>query len=1030
MIPPPKLDDREFDDLVAEALRLIPRYAPEWTHHNPADPGITLIELAAWMTDLILYRLNKVPEKNYIAFLNLLGIKLKPPQAASGLLQFALVEGATRQVVPAGIQVSTPQGSDEDTIAFETARDLVVTATPLDRCFSYFSSRYSDNTPYLTAAKPEPGTPAPGSTNGAAVRDGASAGTGFAGFEVFGGAERVDRFLYLSDPRFAGCGESSVLRIYLGCPERGGRDLARLLEWQYWSGDRWRDLVPAPLEVDRGEICFFGPLRFEPTTVAEIEGLWVRGRLAEVTRPEDTEIDTIRARVEVSGEGVGPERALVNLDNDAFIYLDLGKNIYPLGKEPKVDCVFYLACDDLLRTPDAEIAIDLTVADPAIVRPANPSEDLVLSWEYFDGRRWRALGRSGPTGVRPGGSEAAAFHDTTQAFTRTGTVTFRRPKDMETILISNEEARWVRVRLESGDFGQAGNYTLDNDRWVFRDDRPLRPPALRGIAIRAREEYRDVRHALAYNDFTFTDVTEAARTEYTIFQPFSPEADESPAFYLGWASQLSHEAHAVYFHMAEDLGPASMPSDGSEVRTPELQRYQAERLAAWQGEQRVVWEYSTARGWESLAVADGTRAFTTSGFVDFVAPEDWAQTRRFTEERHWLRARLEMGGFAKPPRILRVLTNSVEAHHHTTVEGEILGSSDGTPLQSYALLQTPLLEGEVIAVRERQIPPPDELRELSEESVQPLGEGEGECWVVWQRVESFFESTPRSRHYAIDYQNGRVTFGDGRRGMIPPEGLNNIVARRYRVGGGSAGNVNPNTLTSLSRALAYIDTVTNPIAAAGGSDRETVAEAKERAPYTIKSRDRAVTAEDFEMLTLRASTSLARARCVPDRGQRGGVNVVVVPKAETDAEDLSRRLVPSNEILRYVKRYLDERRLVGTLLNVSKPSYVELSLKVALLRRTISVSDRMRREIEERLRRYLHPLVGGRDSKGWPFGRAVLKTELIHLVEEVPGVEGVDSVDMLDELKGVHVEQIRLDPDELPHLVRVDIVEKVRDEIM
>ena len=59
MIPSPKLDDRGYDDLVAEAIRLIPRYAPEWTHHNPSDPGITLIELAAWMTDLTLYRLNR-----------------------------------------------------------------------------------------------------------------------------------------------------------------------------------------------------------------------------------------------------------------------------------------------------------------------------------------------------------------------------------------------------------------------------------------------------------------------------------------------------------------------------------------------------------------------------------------------------------------------------------------------------------------------------------------------------------------------------------------------------------------------------------------------------------------------------------------------------------------------------------------------------------------------------------------------------------------------------------------------------------
>ena len=69
MIPSPKLDDRKFKDIVDEAISLIPRYAPEWTNHNPADPGITLIELAAWMTDILIHRLNQVPEKNYVAFL-------------------------------------------------------------------------------------------------------------------------------------------------------------------------------------------------------------------------------------------------------------------------------------------------------------------------------------------------------------------------------------------------------------------------------------------------------------------------------------------------------------------------------------------------------------------------------------------------------------------------------------------------------------------------------------------------------------------------------------------------------------------------------------------------------------------------------------------------------------------------------------------------------------------------------------------------------------------------------------------------
>ena len=139
MIPSPKLDDRTFNDIVEEAIGMIPRYAPEWTNHNPSDPGITLIELSAWMTDLILHRLNQVPEKNYVAFLNLLGIKLRPPRAAKAFLQFALVDGAQKQRVPKGTQVSTPQATEEETVTFETptaASRISTTRTATTRAFS------------------------------------------------------------------------------------------------------------------------------------------------------------------------------------------------------------------------------------------------------------------------------------------------------------------------------------------------------------------------------------------------------------------------------------------------------------------------------------------------------------------------------------------------------------------------------------------------------------------------------------------------------------------------------------------------------------------------------------------------------------------------------------------------------------------------------------------------------------------------------------------------------------------------------
>ena len=86
-IKPPNLDDRRYEDILKEARALIPQYCPEWTNLTDADPGMTLVQLFAWMTEMTIYRLNRVPEKNFLAFLELMGITLSPPQPARAVLQ-------------------------------------------------------------------------------------------------------------------------------------------------------------------------------------------------------------------------------------------------------------------------------------------------------------------------------------------------------------------------------------------------------------------------------------------------------------------------------------------------------------------------------------------------------------------------------------------------------------------------------------------------------------------------------------------------------------------------------------------------------------------------------------------------------------------------------------------------------------------------------------------------------------------------------------------------------------------------------
>jgi hypothetical protein len=130
----PMLDDRTWQDLVNQATALIPHYAEEWTDHNPSDLGMTLIELFAWLVEQMIYRLNRVPEKNYIAFLNLLGITRDPATPATTWVTFK-IGGDAPVTVPAGSQVSTQPTASEEGLIFETDEDVTIAPANLVAAF-------------------------------------------------------------------------------------------------------------------------------------------------------------------------------------------------------------------------------------------------------------------------------------------------------------------------------------------------------------------------------------------------------------------------------------------------------------------------------------------------------------------------------------------------------------------------------------------------------------------------------------------------------------------------------------------------------------------------------------------------------------------------------------------------------------------------------------------------------------------------------------------------------------------------------
>lgn len=121
-LPVPSLDDRTFDQLVEEAVQHIREHCPEWYDLPPGDPGRVLLEAFAYMTEAMLYRFNRLPEKAYVEFLKLIGTKLKPPSAARVRLVFTKHNETEAQVkIPKGSRVTSEAGLDAPTFLTEEA---------------------------------------------------------------------------------------------------------------------------------------------------------------------------------------------------------------------------------------------------------------------------------------------------------------------------------------------------------------------------------------------------------------------------------------------------------------------------------------------------------------------------------------------------------------------------------------------------------------------------------------------------------------------------------------------------------------------------------------------------------------------------------------------------------------------------------------------------------------------------------------------------------------------------------------------
>jgi predicted phage baseplate assembly protein len=495
----------------------------------------------------------------------------------------------------------------------------------------------------------------------------------------------------------------------------------------------------------------------------------------------------------------------------------------------------------------------------------------------------------------------------------------------------------------------------------------------------------------------FTLISDADHPLGASFYPFGRRPQASAALYLGF--DLNFPTGPQRFRVHVDT--SGLVTEGAGIVAGTTVSAAPPVLGTWE-----YWAGDTAK-WQSLDVtSDTTGALVNSGDVLFNAPSNFVASRVGLKQRttdpalFWIRFRIVQilgNGYETPPLLQDVVVNTVDAANAVTVTDELLGAADGTPGQAFPLANTPVL--------------PDTLT---------LQVDEGSGFVTWTRVADFAGSSRTDTHYTLDPASGLVTFGDGQHGKIPlpypitsTPGISqdttdsapvaNVKAAVYQWGGGARGNAGANTIVSLQSTVPFVASVTNLRPSIGGADPETLDSVRLRAPSTIRSGSRAVTADDFETLAVQTPGAMVgRAKALPLYNPTtapirpagagldatavpvpGVVTVVVIPASREV------KPIPSAGTLQVVGDYLRPRCPVATELFVIAPSYRQVEVDATVIAVPGLIGGSIAGAVTDKLLAFFHPLTGGVQGTGWGFGEPISVSEVYRQILTTPGVDRI-----------------------------------------
>ncbi len=963
----PKLSSKDSSEILKDIKNLSKQYVPEW-RFNEEDPdlGVIFSNIFANMFENTLNRYNMTLYNHYVAFLNLLGTKQMPPVSSNGMVTVEVVPNSKGIHIKKGASLYASADNDEGRVYYQTKDAMYAIDNRINAIF-FTNSENDSITEVYNRDTAIDGKITPFQIfNNQAYNNLQSHEIYFKDDVMFKTENKSDFILQFHDERSAK-NDKNVYKEFLDKEN---------VKWQYYKNNEWHDIENVHKYKNGVRLQFD-----DATELFEVMGVESRCIRCVFNKVPDNPIQLTEVKVSSQAAKLAPNALL-------FDSTELSEqDFFPFGEQYNSYSDFYISSDEAFVKSGANIKLNIDmqfvkvkINTDAMNVPDNTRYKYIMtdldfqnpeptdieiekvSWEYWNGVGWAKLYKDNTN---------EDFFVAENGDKQNKELSFVCPEDMKPIVMGPYKSCFIRARILriKNQFNVLGNYIT---------------PYIHNVSIEYNYSKIDNKceEIYVYSDMEKKRIYFEREKSTTLLKK---SLNEYPSMYICLEKPILNK------------GPVKIlfDIDANILReNPSLK-----------------WEYlSTGKygkeQWETLEVFDLTDNFLHTAIVTFIGKNDFKETTLFGKTGYFIRICNHDKKYSSNENIQghsiinNISINTVDVIQREERRTEYFSIENEEENKVCNLSSNNICDASVWVNEYGTLSSEQEeaLANLGEDSVKTDYDEKGRVksiWVKWNPISNILCAERNERAFEIDYNSGKIIFGNGRNGKIPAYQAQESIMVKYGISQGDLGNIAENQIQGFVDAIPFVKSVYNSKSMVGGINQESIFDAAKRMSVELSGMDRIISMNDFERAIRYNDRNIAAIKCIPhinnmSEEEVGCISVAILPNDYMQGYE--KFLGIKKRVDKFIKEKAPLTLSSADRIDVFEVMYVEISVNLDIIVDEYNSYQSVYRSVYNKLKSFLDPIKGNFDGKGWNIGELPRKELIYNYIKTTKDIKWIKNI--------------------------------------